>query len=87
MHSSSIEVRSTDFSKLIVAIVLSILLSITLFYLTLEMPRILNEILRNYYPDIYWDSELRIRIINALRPYGYLALVVISALSILVFYC
>jgi len=85
MHSSGIEVRSINFSKLIVAIVLSILLSITLFYLTLEIPRILNEILRNYYPDIYWDSELRIRIINALRPYGYLTLVITFVLIILGF--
>ena len=36
---------------------LSILFSIALFYLTLEVPNIIDELLRNYFRDVYWDVE------------------------------
>lgn len=60
--------------EFILAIILSILFTITLFYLTLEFPHILDRILRNYYPDLFWEFELRTRMLNNVRPIGYLAL-------------
>ncbi len=77
--------RKTNFTKLIVAVSLSILLTVTLFYLTFELPLFLDKLLHHYFPDVFWQSDLREQVINALRPYGYLALIVTLVLIIMGF--
>jgi len=71
--------------KLVVALALSILFTITLFYLTFDLPHILDRILHEYFPDVFWEAELREQTLSTLRPYGYLALGITLALIVLGF--
>lgn len=71
--------------KLVVALALSILFTIMLFYLTFELPHILDKILHKYFPDVFWEAELREQTLSTLRPYGYLALGITLALIVLGF--
>jgi len=71
--------------RLVVALALSILFTITLFYLTFELPHILDKILHEYFPDVSWEAELREQILSTLRPYGYLALGITLVLVVLGF--
>jgi len=70
---------------LIVAIALSGIFSLALFYSSLEIPRILDRLLRNYFPDVFFYPEVRERIIESLRPYGYSALLITIVLIIIGF--
>lgn len=67
-------VVSNGLYRLFTAVVLSMIFTIALFYLTFEIPHTLDRMLRNYYPDVYWDYKLQERILKNLKPYGYLAL-------------
>lgn len=71
--------------EFILAITLSILFTITLFYLTLEFPHILDRILRNYYPDLFGEFELIAQMLNSIRPIGYLTLGITIILIVLGF--
>ena len=70
---------------LIIAIVLSGIFSFALFYLSLEAPRILDHLLRKYFPDVFFYPEIRESIIESLRPYGYSALGIVITLIIIGF--
>lgn len=74
-----------DASKFIIAIILSLLFTVTLFYLTFEVPHLLDNLLHSYYPDVFWEPELREQILNNLRPYGYLTLIITFMLIVLGF--
>ncbi len=80
-----VRVGYIDLPKLIVAVILSILFTVTLFYLTFELPRILDRVLHNYFPDVFWQRELKEQVIETLRPYGYLALTVTLILIVVGF--
>lgn len=67
------------------AIIFSILLTISLYYLTLEIPHILDYILHNYYPDLFWMPELREIFLNNVRPIGYITIALTITLIILGF--
>jgi len=78
-------VRYSNPSKLIAALALSILLTITLFYLTFDLPHILDKILHKYFLEVLWEAELREQTLSTLRPYGYLALGITLTLIVLGF--
>jgi len=67
------------------AIVLSIIFTVALFYSTFTLPLTLDKWLRNYYPDVFWHLELREHILSSLRPYGYLALILTIVLILVDF--
>lgn len=60
--------------ELIISFVLSIILTIALFYLTFEVPAALDEVLKSYFPDVYFDVEAIEVTLKALRPIGYASL-------------
>jgi len=64
---------------------LAIVFTIALTFATLEAPRVLNAILRNYFPDIYWEPESIEALMNIARPIGYTCLVIVIALILVGF--
>jgi len=64
---------------------LAIVFTVALTFATLELPGILNSVLRGYFPDIYWDPESIEALMNYARPIGYVCLVVVIALVIVGF--
>jgi len=72
-------------SKLPVLTLLAIIFTVALTFATLELPIILNSILRGYFPDIYWEPESIEALMNYARPIGYACLVVVIALIIVGF--
>jgi protein-S-isoprenylcysteine O-methyltransferase Ste14 len=68
-----------------VLILLSIVFTLALTFATLELPAILNSILRAYFPDIYWEPETIEALMSFARPIGYASLAVIAGLIILGF--
>jgi len=60
-----------DRKGLALAIILSILLTIALFYSTFEVPMVLDRALRHYFPDVFWDVKAREEVLAILRPVGY----------------
>jgi len=77
--------RNKCLLDLLVASVFSVFLAVALFYATLEAPYILDRILLNYFPDIFWEFEERERFLNYVRPIGYVSLLVVIILIILGF--
>jgi len=75
----------TRWVELVLACTLSIIFTISLFYLTFEIPRFLDEILRQYFPDVFYDIEAREGILGMLRPVGYSAMAITIALVALGF--
>lgn len=80
MYSSS--PRGREF---VYAFALSAVFTVALFYLTFEVPIILDKILHEYFPEVFYDLEAIERVLNVLRPFGYAALVVTIALIFLGF--
>lgn len=60
-----------DVCKFVAAVVLSTLLTISLLYVTLDAPRIIDEPLRKVFPDYFWDFEKAKQIISLMRLLGY----------------
>jgi len=58
---------------------LAIVFTVALTFATLELPGILNSVLRGYFPDIYWEPESIEALMNYARPIGYVCLVVVIA--------
>jgi len=58
---------------------------VALTFATLELPGILNSVLRGYFPDIYWEPESIEALMNYARPIGYACLVVVIALILVGF--
>lgn len=73
-----------DVCKFVSAVVLSTLLTISLLYVTLDAPRIINEFLLKFFPD-YWDFEKVRETIDLMRPCGYAMLVTVIVFVILGF--
>jgi len=71
--------------KIIFALILSSLFTITLFYSTLELPHVLDKILHNYYPDLFWQFKLKEEMLNSIRPVGYATLIIVVVLIMLGF--
>jgi len=74
-----------DYLKIIFALILSSLFTIALFYLTLELPHLLDKILHNYYPDLFWQFKLKEEMLNNIRPIGYATLIIVIILIALGF--
>ena len=72
-------------SKLPVLTLLAIVFTLALTFATLELPRILNNILRPLFPDIYWEPESIEALMNYARPVGYTCLIVVIALILVGF--
>ncbi len=64
-------------SKLPVLTLLAIVFTVALTFAALELPAILNSILRVYFPGIYWEPESIEALMNYARPIGYACLVVV----------
>ncbi|MEM4576170.1 MAG: DUF1295 domain-containing protein [Candidatus Nezhaarchaeales archaeon] len=67
------------------ALVLSAIFTVAIFYLTFEIPRIFDDISRQYLPEVFFDIEAIERTLSVLRPIGYLALAATVALIALGF--
>ncbi|MEM1744612.1 MAG: DUF1295 domain-containing protein [Candidatus Nezhaarchaeales archaeon] len=67
------------------AIVLSALLTITLFYLTFEVPNFLDKVLHQYFPEVSFDVEAIEKMLSTLRPIGYASLTVTITIIVLGF--
>ena len=72
-------------AKLPVLTLLAVAFTFALTFATLELPNILNSILRGYFPDIYWEPESIEALMNYARPIGYACLTVVIALIIVGF--
>lgn len=70
---------------LALAVILSFLLTTALLYSTFEVPKALDEVLRHYFPEVFWDVEAREGVLATLRPVGYAALATTIALMVLGF--
>jgi protein-S-isoprenylcysteine O-methyltransferase Ste14 len=77
-------VRLKEF-RLPVLTLLAVVFTVALTFATLELPRILNSVLRDYFPDIYWEPESIEALMNYARPIGYACLVVVIALILVGF--
>lgn len=66
--------------KFVAAVALSALFTISLLYVTLDAPRMIDEPLRKVFPDYFWDFEKAEQIISLMRPIGYAMLGTIMAL-------
>ncbi len=77
--------RHDNLFKLATAIALSIIFTGGLFYTTFELPYILDKLLHNYFPDVFWQPGLREQMIETIRPYGYLSLTITLALILIGF--
>jgi len=64
-----------DRKGLALAATLSIILAIALLYSTFEVPKVLDEALQQYFPEVFWDVRAREEVLATLRPLGYAALV------------
>lgn len=67
------------------AFTLSALLTFALFYSTFEVPVILDKILVEYFPEVFFNVEAIERMLSILRPIGYMAFTVVVILIVLGF--
>lgn len=58
-------------------------MSIALFYLTYELPLVIDKILLRYFPDIIPYYGDVVNVIEVLRPAGYLSLTIVVSLIVL----
>lgn len=68
-----------------IIVFIAIIFSFALTFASLEFPRIINGILRNYFPDIYWEPDSIEALLIYARPIGYTCLVIVIALIIMGF--
>jgi protein-S-isoprenylcysteine O-methyltransferase Ste14 len=61
------------------------LLTVSLLYVTLDAPRIINEFLLKVFPDCFWDFEKVRETIDLVRPWGYAMLATVIGLIALGF--
>ncbi|MEM3988675.1 MAG: DUF1295 domain-containing protein [Sulfolobales archaeon] len=67
------------------ALVLSTVFTVALFYTTFEVPVLLDKVLHEYFPEVFYDVEAIESALSVLRPVGYAALAVTIVLIILGF--
>lgn len=63
--------------ELFIAIVLSLLFTVALIYVTLEAPRVIHEYLLKVFPDYWWPPS---EDIESLRPFGYVSFAAVLSL-------
>lgn len=71
--------------QLPVLTVLAIVFTFALTFATLELPGMVNNVLRTFFPDIYWEPESIETLMNYARPIGYACLAVVAALIVVGF--
>ena len=71
--------------KWIIISFISIIFTIALTFATLELPRIINGILRSHFPDIYWEPDSIEALLIYARPIGYTCLIAIIGLIVVGF--
>ncbi len=64
---------------------LSVVFTVALTFATLELPGVLNAVLRPLFPDIYWEPESIEALMGYARPIGYACLLVVVALIVVGF--
>jgi protein-S-isoprenylcysteine O-methyltransferase Ste14 len=72
-------------SELPVLTLLAVVFTFALTFATLELPRIINMMLRPFFPDIYWEPESIEALMKYARPMGYACLFVVIILIVLGF--
>ncbi|MEM1703729.1 MAG: hypothetical protein QXQ31_06720 [Zestosphaera sp.] len=80
MFSSSLHGKEFAF-----ALMLSAIFTVALFYSTFEAPILLDEMLHQYFPEVFYDVEATERVLSVLRPIGYSALAITIVLILLGF--
>lgn len=65
--------------------ILSVIFTLTLFYLTIELPRLLHKILIAYIPNYFarWNIESMKMMLNFLCPPGVISLLIVIILIII----
>lgn len=71
--------------ELIIALAFSTLLTIALFYMTFEVPMLLDSMFMMYFPDVGLDVKALEEVLSPLRPVGYVALAMTILLIVLGF--
>lgn len=71
--------------KITVMAILSAVFSVALTFATIELPRVINGVLRSVFPDIYWEPESIEALMRYARPVGYACLALVVALIIVGF--
>ncbi len=64
---------------------LSVVFTVALTIATIELPRIINSVLRPVFPDIYWEPESIEALMRYARPVGYACLALVVALILVGF--
>ncbi|MEM3984335.1 MAG: DUF1295 domain-containing protein [Sulfolobales archaeon] len=59
--------------------------TVALFYTTLEAPVLLDRVLHQYFPEVFYDVEAIERVLSILRPVGYTTLAITIVLILLGF--
>ncbi|MEM1747407.1 MAG: isoprenylcysteine carboxylmethyltransferase family protein, partial [Sulfolobales archaeon] len=77
--------RNSSVWMFVLALVLSTVLTVALFYTTFEVPVLLDKVLHQYFPEVFYDVEAVESVLSVLRPVGYATLAIITALIILGF--
>ncbi|MEM3974715.1 MAG: hypothetical protein QW320_10140, partial [Ignisphaera sp.] len=67
------------------ALVLSTVFTVALFYTTFEAPILLDKVLHQYFPEVFYDVEAIERVLSILRPVGYTTLAITIVLILLGF--
>ncbi|MEM4833432.1 MAG: hypothetical protein QW809_07055, partial [Sulfolobales archaeon] len=75
--------RNSSVWMFVLALVLSTVLTVALFYTTFEVPVLLDKVLHQYFPEVFYDVEAVESVLSVLRPVGYATLAIITALIIL----
>ncbi|MFW9971160.1 MAG: methyltransferase family protein [Candidatus Odinarchaeota archaeon] len=79
--------KIADYDEAKNLVLLAIIFTIVLIFITIEIPILINAFLRQIFPDIhpiYYPDEIK-AFINTVRPIGYILLIVIVLLIILGF--
>jgi len=76
-----------QYPKLPILVLLSVLFTLALTFVTLEIPYVIGNILRTYFPDIHpvVEPQLVEEFLNSVRPLGYACLAAVLALVIVGF--
>jgi protein-S-isoprenylcysteine O-methyltransferase Ste14 len=64
---------------------LSVVFTVALTFATIELPRVINGVLRPFFPDIYWEPESIEALMRYARPVGYACLALVVALILVGF--
>lgn len=68
--------------KYLFLIFLAIIFSVALTFTTLELPRLTEDVLIQYFPDYMWNLEAQNTLFDYVRPIGYACLAIVAGLII-----